>query len=311
VVRADAVDGEPVTGGDLGSRASDLGYRAGWSFVRHLPEPAANRMFATAADTASRRNGRLVQQLRANLRVVAPQLTDPELADLTRRGMRSYARYWCEVFRLPEWSHAAIVDRIVTHDEHLLFEAIERGNGVVAVLGHIGNWDHLAAWASISGIKVTTVVERLRPEPLFDRFVAFRESLGIEVVPNVGDDSLSSTLQDRLRAGGVVALVADRDLSGNGLAVDYFGRTARMPVGPALLARRTGAEVVPAWSWYDGTHTHLTIEPPIPVPHDLPVRAALQQVTQQFAQQLEAVVREHPEDWHVLQRVWDDVRPAG
>lgn len=300
-----------MTTADLGSRASDLGYQAGWSVVRHLPEPVANRMFATAADSAFRRNGRLIQQLRANLQVAAPQLTTPELEALTKRAMRSYARYWCEVFRLPQWSRAEIHDRLITHDAHLLFEAVDRGKGVVVVLGHCGNWDHLAAWATTSGLKVVTVAERLKPEALFDRFVAFRESLGLEVLPNVGDDSLSSTLQDRLRAGHVLALVADRDLSGKGIAVDYFGRTTTMPAGPALLARRTGAEILSAGSWYDATHTHLVIQPELPVPTDVPIRTAVQQVTQAFAHRLEALVREHPQDWHMLQRVWDDVRPAG
>jgi phosphatidylinositol dimannoside acyltransferase len=300
-----------VSGTDLGALASDLGYRAGWAVVRHLPEPAARRLFATAADTACRRNGRAVQQLRANLAVVQPQLTAPELDALTHEAMRSYARYWCEVFRLPEWSHDDINDRIVVHEADLLLGAIERGRGVVAVLAHIGNWDHLAAWAGTSGIRVTTVVERLRPEQLFDRFLAFRESLGVEALPHVGDEDLSTTLQDRLRAGHVVALVADRDLTGNGLEVEFFGRPAKLPVGPALLARRTGAEVVPAWSWYDGTRTHLQFEKSIPVRGDVPVRAALQEATQEYATRLEAVVREHPRDWHMLQRFWDDVRPEG
>jgi KDO2-lipid IV(A) lauroyltransferase len=288
-----------------------VGYRAGWSIVRHLPEPAANRLFAGAADGAYRRNGRLVQQLRANLHVAVPSLTSPELDALTRRALRSYARYWCEVFRLPQWSRTEILDRIVTHDDHLLFEAVDRGQGVVVVLGHCGNWDHLGAWATVSGIRVTTVAERLKPEQLFDRFLAFRESLGLEVLPNVGDDSLSTTLGDRLRAGGVVALVADRDLSGKGVEVDYLGRATTMPVGPALLARRTGAEVLSASSWYDSTHTHLRIEPQIPVPTDVPVRVSVKQATQEFARRLESHVRTHPEDWHMLQRVWDDVRPAG
>jgi lauroyl/myristoyl acyltransferase len=296
---------------ELGARVADLGYLAGWSAVKYLPERAARSVFAAAAEAAYRRNGSSVRRLRDNLGRAVPELTSTELEDLTRRGLQSYGRYWCEVFRLPRWSTQEIEDRLVTHDLDRLHEYVDRGRGVVAVMAHIGNWDHLAAWSIVHGLRVTTVVERLQPEDLFRRFLAFREGMGLEVVPNVGDDRLGDKLQAQLRSGGLVALVADRDLASSGVEVDFLGGRARMPPGPAILARRTGAVVMPVWSYYDERRTHLEVGVELVAPEGLSVRDSVQHVTQQFADGLGAVVRRHPEDWHMMQPVWLEDLPEG
>jgi KDO2-lipid IV(A) lauroyltransferase len=189
---------------------------------------------------------------------------------------------------------------------------------VVIALGHSGNWDHAGAWAAYTGRPVTTVAERLKPEGLYDRFLAYRESIGISVLPLTGGTRQPlDALADRLREGGLVCLLADRDLSRRGVEVSFFGGRTRMPAGPALLALRTGAPLLVARLWYDETGTRGSIVGPVAVPpeHSVPpgtdivARAAV--MTQAVADSLAEGIAAHPEDWHMLQKLWlDDAGPA-
>ena len=290
-------------------RVSDLTYATGWAAVQRMPEPAALALFRQVADVAYRRNGDRVQQLRRNLRHVVGDVPPDELEQLVRDGMRSYLRYWCEAFRLPTWTPQELSQRLVVHDLQLLDDAVGAGHGVVAAMGHVGNWDHLGAWVVAQGIPSTSVAERLKPERLFQRFVAYRESLGLEILPLHGDADLTASLLSRLRQGRLVALVADRDLSNTAIDVKLLGRPARMPGGPAALALRSGAVLLPATSWYDETHTHLQLHPPLVATPGLRFRDAVPELTQQFADIIGTAITEHPADWHMLQPIWldDDV----
>lgn len=287
-------------------RLAGRAYVGGWAAVQHVPEAVAVHAFRAAGDAAFRRGGPRVRQLRTNLARVRPELADDALDDLTHAAVRSYARYWCEVFRLPRWSPDEVAQRLVVHDGHLLEDAVARGDGVVAVLGHLGNWDHLAAWATVRGMPVVTVAERVRPEPLFDRFVSYRQSLGMEVLPLTGDSRLTSTLQQRLRSGHLVALLADRDLARSAVKVHMFGATARMPPGPSVLALRTGAVLMSAFSWYDPVRTHLRLRPQLLAPDGMRLRDAAAWLTQRFADELTDAIRAHPVDWHMLQPFFTD-----
>jgi KDO2-lipid IV(A) lauroyltransferase len=270
-------------------------YVAGWSLVKALPERLARRLFDAGADLAYRRQGKGVRRLAANLARVVPPA---EVEAVTRAGLRSYARYWLEAFRLPRMGRERILANVVCDDP----ERLRGANGVVAVLPHMGNWDVAGAWASLTGVKFTTVAERLRPEGLFDRFVEFRESLGMEVVPLTGGDTNPfDLLADRLRAGGLVCLLGDRDLTARGVEVTFFGETAKFPAGPAALAVRTGAALTPATLWFEGDTWRIRMHPPIPAP-DGPDKIA--RMTQAVAEVFEQGIREHPADWHMLQRLW-------
>jgi KDO2-lipid IV(A) lauroyltransferase len=218
--------------------------------------------------------------------------------------MRSYARYWIEVFRLPVMSRDRVVNATICIDEHLLRDAVASGRGVVLALPHLGNWDAAGAWATATGMPFTTVAERLKPERLYDRFVAFRESLGMEVLALTGDkQSPLATMTDRLRGGGTVFLVADRDLAANGIEIDFFGEPTTFPGGPAALALRTGAVCLAATLWFRpggwGIKIH-AIEPPATRPPGGPIKA----MTQQIARAFEEGIAAHPEDWHMLQPLW-------
>ncbi len=292
----------------MSGRAADLGYAAGWRLVRALPESAAARAFDAAADVAVRRRGRSVRRLAGNLRrVVGPDLSEAELDRLVRQAMRSYARYWREAFRLPVLSPA---DRLRTFhmvNSDVLAEAAAGGRGVVLALSHSGNWDHAGAWAVASGYGLTTVAERLRPESLFQRFVAFRESLGMRIIPLTGGERPPmDALADRLAAGDLVPLLADRDLSSRGVPVTFFGGHTRMPPGPALLALRTGAPLFAVSMWYEPGRTMCRLTGPLPVPTDGNLSERVASLTQDVADALAAGIAEHPADWHMLQRLWLD-----
>ena len=290
----------------LSGRATDRAYAAGWAAVRALPEPMAAALFTAGADLAAARGGPAVDRLRVNLARVAPER---DLDALTREALRSYARYWREVFRLPGLSAERVEEGTLARGEHRLFEAVGAGRGVICALSHSGNWDAAGAWLVGRGVRFTTVAERLKPESLYDRFVAFRESLGMEVLPLTGGRPPFDILVERLEAGGVLCLLADRDLSARGVDVEFFGAATRMPAGPASLALRTGAALVPVSLSFRPAGWSIAFHPEVG-------HTDVATMTQAMADAFARGIAEAPQDWHMLQRLWladlapDDPRRA-
>jgi phosphatidylinositol dimannoside acyltransferase len=292
-------------------RLVTTGFVAGWTVVGRLPEAVALPLFDRAADLVWWRRGRGVRRLEANLARAAGITAEAPLRALSRRAMRSYLRYWCDAFRLPGWSRERIVGSVRVVNEDVLRTSLAQGRGMVGALAHQGNWDHAGAWSTFELAKVTTVAERLRPEGVYDRFVGFRERLGMEILPLTGSANLLSTLARRLRAGGFVPLLCDRDLSANGVEVTLLGEPARMAAGPAVLALLTGAPLVPVSTYYERLppgaparwgvvlHIHPPVEVP-PGPRSEQVAAMMQSCADALGEQ----IRAHPEDWHMLQRVF-------
>ena len=196
----------------------ELGYLAGWRITRAVPKPLAAAVFRLGADRAHRRGGPGVRRLATNLRqVVGPDLPPAEFDQLVRRGLRSYARYWLELFRLPSLSHAQRLSTFRLVGEELLAADVAAGRGAVIALPHGGNWDAAGAWVAAKGWPITTVAERLKPEAVYTRFLAFRQQLGMEIIPLTGGQQPPfDVLADRLGKGHVVPLLADRDLTRRG-----------------------------------------------------------------------------------------------
>lgn len=282
----------------LTGRLTAASYLAGWALVRGLPEPLARRVFQAGADLAVRRGGKSIDRLTANLARVAPG------QDLTRAAVRSYARYWLEVFRLQAMSGDRVVAGTRTVGEHLLREAVAAPTGTILALPHAGNWDAAGAWCGATGVPFTTVAERLEPAAVFDAFVAFRESLGMEVVPLTGGPRPPyDVLAERLDAGGTLCLLADRDLTPRGIDVRFFGATARMPAGPAKLALEHRARLLPVTLSFEADGWLITFHPYV---EHTDVATMTQQLADAFARGIAA----HPADWHMLQRLWlDDLAP--
>ncbi|MFF0463216.1 phosphatidylinositol mannoside acyltransferase [Streptomyces mexicanus] len=289
----------------LPERLSDTLYGLGWSTVKKLPEPVAVRLGRAIADLAWKQRGKGVERLERNYARVVPDASPARLAELSRAGMRSYLRYWMESFRLPAWSPERIRAGFAPKDVHHLTDGLAAGKGVVLALPHLANWDLAGAWVTTElNTPFTTVAERLKPETLYDRFVAYREGLGMEVLPHSGGSAFG-TLARRLRDGGLVCLVADRDLSASGVEVSFFGEAARMPAGPALLAQHTGALLLPVTLWYDETPVMKgRVHPPIEVPESGTRAEKTSVMTQALADAFASGIADHPEDWHMLQRLW-------
>ncbi|MFD4728412.1 phosphatidylinositol mannoside acyltransferase [Streptomyces seoulensis] len=293
-------------------RLTDGLYGLGWSTVKKLPEPVAATLGRTVADAAWKRRGKGVQRLEANYARVVPDASPQRLAELSLAGMRSYLRYWMESFRLPAWSAERVRTGFDPKGAHYLTDGLAAGRGVILALPHLANWDLAGAWVTTTlGIPFTTVAERLKPETLYDRFVAYREGLGMEVLAHSGASAFG-TLARRLRDGGLVCLVADRDLSAAGVEVDFFGERARMPAGPALLAQQTGAQLLPVTLWYDDSPVMQgRVHPPVEVPEEGTRIEKTAVMTQALADTFASGIAEHPEDWHMLQRLWlADLDPA-
>jgi KDO2-lipid IV(A) lauroyltransferase len=298
--------------GGLAEQAGSLGYTLGWQAVRAVPEPGAAWLFARGADLAAARDGDSVRQLRANLaRVTGGQLSEAELDELVRRALRSYARYWLETFRLPSMDITRTLARAHTDGWQHVEQAAQAGRGVIVALPHSGNWDVAGLWLVQQGYPFSTVAERLRPESLFDQFVAYREGLGMRVVPLTGGDRPPmQILAERLRAGEVVCLVADRDLSRQGVQVDFFGEPTRMPAGPALLAATTGALLLPTHLFYTERGWGQWIGEPVELGTGR-LRERVQRGTQAVADVFAERIAQHPADWHMLQPLWlADLDPA-
>ncbi|MBS4729357.1 phosphatidylinositol mannoside acyltransferase [Mycobacterium sp. SM1] len=286
------------------STVTDWGYATGWMVVRALPEFVARAAFNAGARYAARNGGPI--QLRKNLARVLG-VAPAEVPDtLLRASLASYARYWREVFRLPAMDHRMLARRLhdsVAGKEHL-DAALAAGRGAVLALPHSGNWDMAGVWLVQTHGPTTTVAERLKPESLYRRFIAYREGLGFEVLPlSGGKRPPFELLSERLRDNRVVCLMAERDLTRAGVRVDFFGEPTRMPAGPAKLAIDTGAALLPVHCWFEDSRHHegwgFEVFPALDCASgDVGV------ITQALADRFAKNIAAHPADWHMLQPQW-------
>ncbi|MCH8613042.1 phosphatidylinositol mannoside acyltransferase [Arsenicicoccus dermatophilus] len=303
----------------MGDRLTLWGFLLAWRVVRLLPARVAYALFDRAAVASYRRGGRSIDRMRANYRRVRPDLTDTQLERLVEAGSRSYLRYWCDAFRLPDLTADTVVTSVRCVGDEPVRAALVEGRGAVAFLGHLGNWDLAGAWSTHQLAPVTTVAERLRPEGLYDAFVDFREQLGMTILPLTGAGPVFPALVRAVRAGAFVPLLADRDLTDQGVTVTFCGRDARMAAGPAALAVATGAPLHPVSVHYErrtgpggtgsGHDIVITFHPEVPVPATGTTRQRAETMSQACATALEGAIREHTQDWHMMQRVFaEDVR---
>lgn len=286
----------------LTERLTDTGFAVGWRAVRMLPTKMADTLFSVGGDIAAARGKGGVAQLRRNLARVVPQAGPDELDELTKKAMRSYARYWQEAFRLPSMDLDDIARRFGAGVEGAenLDAALRAGNGAILSLPHSGNWDAAGVWVVKTYGQFTTVAERLKPESLYQRFVDYRESLGFEILPLTGGARAFPLLAQRLRENKIVCLLADRDLTKSGVPVSFFGEDTRMPAGPAWLAARTGAALLPMTTWFTEDGWGMRIHPRVRVNGREEIAAATQLVADVFAGDIAG----HPADWHMLQKLW-------
>ena len=303
----DTVDVRPPATQSRTARARDAAtewaFATGWRVVKVLPERAAYRTFDRAADMLWRRRGGGVIQFERNQARIHPDASAADLRELSRLGMRSYLRYWCDAFRLNTWSPDRVNSTFDLDRKVLMDDAVSSGTGAIMVVNHSGNWDHAGAWACLRYGGLTTVAERLKPEGLFELFVDYRESLGMDIVA-LGEPNIMRRLARALKDGRLVPLLGDRDIGRNGVVVDLFGEPASLPAGPAVLGMLTGAPVIPVTLWYEAERATGCVQDPIPIPTEGTREEKVRAVTQAIAHSFEPAMREHSIDWHMMQPVW-------
>ena len=281
-----------------------FGYSLGWKIVRLLPEKLAYGLAYKASDYLTKKNASGVARLRKNYARVRPELNPAQLDELVRAGMRSYLRYWIDTFRFPSWSRERTLSTVTVSGEEILRDALARGKGAVVSLPHAGNWDHAGAYFCFTGAPLVTVAEHLEPEKLFRKFLTYRESIGMEVLDL--NSRAIAVLAQRARAGKLIALVADRDLSKNGVDVNFLGYPARMPAGPAMLSVQTGAPLITAFVSYSDLGIHIFFEEAVEVPQAGTLSEKVAAMTQVVADRFARHLKTKTVDWHMLQRIWID-----
>jgi len=285
------------------------GYLAGWSLIRFIPEKLGRKLFAFIAIRVYQGNKRSVQQLRANLKQVTGFI-GTDLEKLVNSGVQSYFKYWYEAFVLSDWSVKKINEVFTMINKNKLDEILATEEKVVLVLPHMGNWDAAAYWFSSNYGGLTTVAEKLAPVKLYEKFIKFRTKLGVEVIPLERNGEVFQKLQNRLNQKIVVALLADRDLSKTGIKINFFNNVAAMPAGPAALAYATEAVVVPI-KIYNATENQVwaEVQDVLRINSNLSKTDAIEELTQQMANSFENMISANPADWHLMQRIWADVKP--
>jgi KDO2-lipid IV(A) lauroyltransferase len=280
------------------------GYNLAWKIIRWIPESSAYRLTDRFSDFIYARNGKGVNRLRSNYQRVRPELDATQLEFLVNAGIRSSMRYWCDTFRFPSWSKERLISTTICDNENFLRDPIAEKRGCIVALPHAGNWDHAGAYFCATGIPLTTVAEHLKPEKLFRKFLEYRTAIGMEVL-DLNSRSIA-VLSQRLRAGKLIALVADRDLSKNGIPVNFFGKGAQMPAGPALLAIQTGADLITAFVKYEDVGIRIIFEEAIAVPESGSVPEKAASMTQIMADRFANHLAVNTVDWHMMQRIWLD-----
>lgn len=242
-------------------------------------------------------------------RALGADADEAEVRRATRYAFGSYARYWIESLRLPAMSGFEVDAGFSIEGMTHITDGRQRGKGVILALPHVGGWERAGAWLVRRGLPLNVVVEPLEPPELFEWFVGLRRSLGFNVIP-LGDTA-GSAVSAALARNEVVALLCDRDIGGGGVEVDFFGERTTMPAGPAALAMRTGAALVPAGVYFIGTGGHAVVCPPLECERRGRFREDLSRITQSLADQMEMLVRRAPPQWHLFQPNWPSDRLQG
>jgi lauroyl/myristoyl acyltransferase len=306
-------DATPIPDRRSNSPSASRRWLVAWTLVRRLPEPLAYALGGVGGRVYHRLDRDRRAALEANLaQVLGPAAGRRELRRAVRRGFASYGRYWVEAFRLEDLTAAQIRQRLRIEGREHIDAALAGGRGAIFASPHIGNWDAGGAWLAASGYPATAVVERLRPAELYERFAVYRRALGLELLPLVdGSETLRGVIR-ALRAGRLACLVCDRDLTGGGLEVRLFGGRAVMPGGPASIALKTGAPLLPCSVYHDRRpgRWRAVVRPPLVPERSGDTRKDTVALTQRLADEFEGLIAAEPTQWHVLSRYFRPGAPA-
>jgi KDO2-lipid IV(A) lauroyltransferase len=278
-----------------------LAYRLGRLAASNLPERVLFSAAERIGTLIAHRNAGRREVVRRNLaRVVGSDRLDATIDE----AFRSYARYWVETLRIPKPGTDEIRRRTTAEGLDRLAKLLDAGDGVVFVSPHIGSYDVAGAWLASHGWRVLTIAEEVEPPALFEMFATLRRSVGVEVHP-LGKGSSARAMLTGLRAGAAVGLVADRDISGAGIEVEFFGERTMLPTGPAIIALRTGAPIA-VGSLYQrpGGRYHAVVLDPIEVEQGRAEPGRVRALTEEVTRRMEDLIRREPGQWHLFQPNW-------
>ncbi len=278
--------------------------RTAQALTRYLPRPVASPLVMAASRGYALASAQERAVVERNLRrILGDAVDESTLRRSTEKVFENYGRYWLDSLRLVDMTPEQIDDGFSYEGIHHLIDPIDAGITPVVAMPHLGGWEWSAAWLTkVKGWPVASVAERLEPPELFEWFLEFRRQLGMQIIA-LGP-SAAAEVAGALASGTIVSLLADRDISGDGIVVEFFGERTRIPGGPAVTALRSGAPLVPAAAYFEGQHCHAVILPPIDTERRGKLRADVTRVTQDLACSLEALIRRAPEQWHLLQPNW-------
>lgn len=283
---------------------SYLGYRAASVIARVLPDGAVRPVSTVAGRVAAKFMSGRADMVARHQRRVRPELSDAEVRTAVDATFGAYVHYWLEAFRLPGTS-AADLDARFTEDgfEHVT-AGLDAGKGVILALPHLGGWEWAGFWLTeVQGLSVSVVVEQVEPPELADWFAELRRRFGMEIIPL--DRSAGTRSSAALAANHVLCLLCDRDIAGSGVEVEFLGERTTLPGGPATMALRSGAPLIPTAVYVDDDgHHHAVARPPIDTTRQGKLREDVARVTQQLADELGELIRQRPEQWHLLQPNW-------
>jgi len=282
------------------------GYRSAEWLAMSLPERTGRRVFETLGRVAHRRLDGVRATVAANqARVLGAEPTDARVDHATREAFELYARFWFDAFRIRTMPVQEFNERVVMIGVENIDRALEAGKGCVCALPHMGNWDAAGHWFAVNGYRIAAVAEELRPPRLYELFLRHREELGMRIVGLTREGHVGQQLKQLLSENWMVALVADRDLTGRGTEVEMFGATRRVPAGPALLSLSSGAPLVvcPVYTRDDGWEVR--IEEPLEIERTGVIREDVAALSRLMAERFERAIAAKPTDWHMFQPAWD------
>ncbi len=293
-------------------RVAYWAYRGLERLAMSLPEPAGRRVFLWFAAIAHR----VLAGVRATVafnqaRVLGLDPDSPLARASTREAFDLYARYWFDTFRLRVLSPADVTRRTQVEGLEHIDRALEAGSGCIAVLPHMGNWDVGGRWLAVNGYRIASVAEELKPRRLFELFLGHRRELGLRIVPLVGGTHVGQQLAGLLADNWIVALVADRDLTGRGIEVEMFGAARKLPAGPALLSLSTGAALLVCPTWTTENGWRIRVGAPIEVERTGVTREDVAALTRRMAAEFERAIAARPADWHMFQPAWEEPKGSG
>jgi len=281
-----------------------IGYKLAALVSRKLPKRFGLRIASFLSYLFARLDKKRRDQVIRNAnRLNDSELSRKELKDFVDKTFESYAHYWVNTFRLVDMSMEDL-ESTFSHDGWELIEtALKKDSGVILVLPHLGAWDWGGQWISkIKGVQVSAVVEPLEPPELFEWFKRSRAALGMNII-SLGSDAGSQVLK-AISDKQLVVLVSDRDVGGASVEVEFFGEKTLLPAGPATLALRTGATLLPVAIYNKENGCHGVVRPAISLERKGQFRSDVKRITQMIADEMESLIRKAPEQWHLMQPNW-------